>query len=104
VIKKKEIYMMNTEKKVFKVEEEWAEGIFSLKCSEVAWEADNKDQRKENLFNMSSNALLKKSIMERAQKFRLQEINFAQNVMEKEEKMVPTLHVLDAKEEVFKQN
>jgi hypothetical protein len=69
VTKKKEIYMMSMEKRVFKVEVEWVEETFSLKCLVEVWEADNKDLRKENQFSMLSNALLKRSIMERAQKF-----------------------------------
>lgn len=50
--KKKEIYMMSMEKKVYKVEVEWVEETFSLKCLVEEWEADNKDLRKENQFNM----------------------------------------------------
>ena len=61
--------MMNMEKKDFKVEVEWVEETFSLKCLVEEWAEGHKDQRKENQFSMLLNALLKKSIMVRAQKF-----------------------------------
>jgi hypothetical protein len=50
VTKKKEIFMMNMEKKGFKVEECIMEVTFFLLCLEVEVE-DNKDLKKVNQFN-----------------------------------------------------
>lgn len=78
------------------------EETFSLKCLEEVWEEGHKDPRKENQSSMLLNAHLKKSIMVRAQKLQLIEIEFAQNVMEREEKTELTQLALDAKEEESK--
>ena len=79
---------------------EVAMGIFSHKCSEVEVEV-LKDHRRERAFSMPSRLLLKKYIKVKQVKLLSIEIEFAQVVMVKEEKMELMQLVENVKEEVW---